>query len=144
MANMTEIRRGLAARLATVDLRTPEDGVAPGQVTPESGKAVAVVVPSPGTCIVRDTQGLGGYALTLVVKLLVGASLTPAAQKALDAYLDTDSDRSVIAAIEDPTLPLGGGADFASFVACQNYGQTEYAGVVYPASVEIIVAVGAM
>ncbi len=143
MANLTAIREGLAARLATVDgLRIQEDGLAQGAVKPPPGGAVAVVVPDPGTCMVRDTSGPGGYALSFIVELLVSASITTEGQKILDSYLDTTSDRSVVAAIEDHSVPLGGGGEFASFVAFRSYGAVPYAGATY-FGVEMVIAVAA-
>ncbi len=143
MANLTLIRKGLAARLSAVDgLRIQEEGLAQGAVRPEPGGAVAVIVPDPGTCIVRDTAGVGGYALSFVVKVLVSSALTVEGQRILDSFLDTGSARSVIAALEDESLTLGGGGEYASVVAVRAYGAVEYAGAPY-FGVEIVVGVGA-
>ncbi len=143
MANLTAIRVGLAARLTTVDgVRVQEDGLAQGSVKPPPGGAVAVVVPDPGTCIVRDTVGVGGYALSIVIKLLVSAAITTEGQRILDSYLDTQAQRSVIAALENEAIPLGGGGEYATVVAVRSYGGVEYAGVLYFGA-EFVVGVGA-
>ncbi|HEX6970008.1 MAG TPA: hypothetical protein VF174_14535 [Micromonosporaceae bacterium] len=141
--NVTTIRQGLAARIATV-VSVASDGLAPAQVMPAPGKPVAVVVPDPGTFIIRDTQGPGGYMLNFNIKLLVATQLTAAAQKVLDTYLDTTSDKSVVAAVEDPSLDLGGGGEFATVAAVRGYGSTEYGGVIYPVSAELVIGVAAI
>lgn len=137
--NLATIRQGLKARLDTIDgLRAY--ATAPGSVTPQPGNAVAVIVPSPGTWLVRDS--VETYRLTFVVKLLVGAQITPEGQDVLDAYFDDASPQWIVGAIHSNTVPLGGGGEWTAVGEGRGYDNVTYAGVTYFGA-EIVVEVGA-
>lgn len=98
MATLTELRTGLAARLATISgLRT--SATIPDQVNPP----VAIVSVDSIAYDQSHARGLDEYGFTVTV---VGPRIAErAAQNALDAYLAPTGAKSVKAAIEaDRTL----------------------------------------
>jgi hypothetical protein len=98
MAVMSELRAGLANRLATITgLRTSP--TLPDQPTPPQ----AVVYPERVT---YDTAfGRGSDDYTFVVLVIVGRVAERAAQTSLDAYCNSSGATSIKAAIEsEPTL----------------------------------------
>lgn len=102
MATMTNLRSGLATRLATITgLRT--SATLPDQPTPPQ----AVVYPDRVT---YDTAfGRGSDEYTFIVLVIVGRIAERTAQTSLDAYCNPSGATSIKAAIEgDPTL--GGNA----------------------------------
>ena len=102
MATMTNLRSGLANRLATISgLRT--SATLPDQPTPPQ----AVVYPDRVT---YDTAfGRGSDEYTFIVLVIVGRIAERSAQTSLDSYCNPSGATSIKAAIEgDPTL--GGNA----------------------------------
>ena len=102
MATMTNLRSGLATRLATISgLRT--SATLPDQPQPPQ----AVVYPDR---VAYDTAfGRGSDEYTFIVLVIVGRIAERSAQTSLDAYCNPSGGTSIKAAIEgDPTL--GGNA----------------------------------
>lgn len=102
MATMSNLRNGLATRLATISgLRT--SATLPDQPQPPQ----AVVYPDRVT---YDTAlGRGSDEYTFVVLVIVGRIAERTAQTSLDAYCNPSGSTSIKAAVEgDPTL--GGNA----------------------------------
>jgi hypothetical protein len=132
---LSTIRAGLKTRLDVID-GLAVFAEAPGQVNPP----VAVVAPSRDIFLVYDSQD--SVSLTFVVTVLVSKEITDAAQLALDGYLDLSGASSVIAALQNTAVPLGGGADYATVAAVRGYGQIPYAGADY-LGCEFVVAVAA-
>lgn len=126
MATVTELREGIAERLATITGLRVHDTV-PDTVSPPA----AVVRPDQGTFLTYDTT-MGGesHDYLFVVTVLVAGGVDRAAQEAVDAYLATSGARSIHAALEaDPEL--GGVADDAHVSSARNYGPVTFAGVDY-------------
>lgn len=89
----------------------------------------AIVVPEPGQFISFDsTMGRGSDDLFIVIKLIVGAADDRASQKALNAYLATSGSGSVKAAVDGN---LGGAVSFATVRSARNYGDVEWAGMMF-------------
>ena len=123
MATLTQIRAGLAARLATISgLNTHY--VWPSTVTPPA----AIILPRSGqyNLTIGGNDTLWSFDITIVVKL----GQFEAGQDALDAYLDSSGASSVAAAIRaDPTL--GGVADDVMRVEFVEYADRPMKGVNY-------------
>lgn len=102
MATMTNLRTGLATRLATISgLRT--SATLPDQPTPPQ----AVVYPDRVTYDTAFGRGSDEYTFTVLV--IVGRIAERTAQTSLDTYCNPSGATSIKAAIEgDPTL--GGNA----------------------------------
>jgi hypothetical protein len=98
MATMTELRTGLATRLATITgLRTSP--TLPDQPTPPQ----AVVYPE--RVIYDQAFARGSDDYTFVVIVIVGRIAERSAQTSLDRYCESSGATSIKAAIEgDPTL----------------------------------------
>lgn len=89
----------------------------------------AIVVPAPGEFIDFDsTMGRGSDDLHFLIKLIVGAADDRASQAALNAYLATSGSSSMKAAVDGS---LGGAVSFATIRTARNYGDVEWAGVIY-------------
>lgn len=132
MTTISQIRDGLAARLATIPGLRVHDTV-PGQINPP-----AAVVRRRQTRYDITLDGADDY--TMVVTVFVQASNDRTAQDAIDAYIDASGASSVVAAIHvDPTL--GGVVDFARVVSAEEDGLTEFAQIEYLA-VTFVVEIG--
>jgi uncharacterized membrane protein len=125
VTSVTELKKGLAARLETIaGLRvhtTP-----PGAITPPA----AVIRRAQTRYDATMARGSDdhGFVVTVFVPLVSDAH----AQPALDAYLAPSGTSSIKAAIEaDPSL--GGVAHFARVVSAEEDRTIEYGGVVYVA-----------
>lgn len=134
MATLSTIRDGLKARLSTVS------GLHVHDVAPPSITAPAAVVTYASPLLVRDSQTT--WSIRLVVTLYLGLQYDPAAQDNMDAYLDTSSAGSVIAAIESGSTALGGGGDYAIVAEVREPGIATVAGTEYLAC-ELLIAIGA-
>ena len=102
MATMTNLRAGLAARLATITgLRT--SATLPDQPTPPQ----AVVYPD--RVSYDNALGRGSDEYTFIIIVIVGRVAERAAQTSLDAYCNPSGATSIKAAIEGDST-LGGNA----------------------------------
>lgn len=131
MASVTQIRQGIATRLATISgLRVHAFVV--GDVAPPA----AVVIPGdPGRknamAIAYDaTMGRGSDDFLFTVLLLVANKVERASQEALDTYLAGSGASSIKAAIEGEDS-LGGVAHFTRVVGVRDYGVVSYGGQSY-------------
>jgi hypothetical protein len=124
VATLTQIRTGLATRLATI-AGLNAYATAPGQVN------VPAAVVAPGRPLIDfDEAGGGGpdtYYLTILV--LVQMADTPLAQEQLDAYLPRGTGCVKTAVEGDATL--GGIASWAWVPRIAEYGPVDWAGVTY-------------
>lgn len=96
-----------------------------GMLTP-----FAVALPAGGDFLTYDTTFDGTDDMAIMLKVIVGAEFSRPAQNQLLTYMDktgTLSIRAVIAAA--PTL--GGVVSSTDVTGWQNYGDVEWAGVVY-------------
>jgi hypothetical protein len=124
MPTVTQIRQGIADRLATIpDLNASAS--APGQITPPA----AVVFPRPTNFVNYATSQAGGtndyfFLVTLFVSRVDGTS----GQDVLDPYVDPTGATSVYAAVAGS---LGGIVDDAYVAGIGRYGPFNYAGQDY-------------
>lgn len=135
MADVTALRQGLAANLATISgLRVKaaiKESIAP---------PTAVIYPS-STPVEFHQASANGHALfNFEVMVIVGRADAEASQNALDAYISTTGSKSIRAAVElDKTL---GGIAFDTIARRVNsYGSTEINNIEYMAAtfeVEVI------
>lgn len=133
MANVSDLRNGLATNLATISgLRTA--ATVPDQINPP----VAVVMP---TSITYDTAfaRTGGDEYEFSVMVIVGRVDERMAQNKLDAYCSGTGSQSIKAAIES-NRTLGGKAFDCRVTSLRNYNQVSVADVTYLAA-EFVVQV---
>jgi len=113
MATLTEIRQGLADRLATIDnLRVA--ATMPEQVNPP----ISVVSIESVQYDLNARNGLTQY--NMVVTVIVARADARTAQNAIDQYVAPTGDRSVKAAIEGDRT-LGGKVNTCRVTAVTNY-----------------------
>jgi hypothetical protein len=127
MANVSDLRNGLATNLATISgLRTA--ATVPDQINPP----VAVVMP---TSITYDTAfaRTGGDEYEFSVMVIVGRVDERMAQNKLDAYCSGTGSQSIKAAIES-NRTLGGKAFDCRVTSLRNYTQVSVADVTYLAA----------
>jgi hypothetical protein len=126
VATLSQIRTGIAARLATVSGLEVHDNV-PGSVNPPA----VVITPAPGIFLEYGTT-LGNQTndYTFTLTLFVQRGDEDSGQDALDAYADVSGAQSIPAALDaDPTL--GGVVHDCNLVDAQNYGRFTYNEVDY-------------
>jgi hypothetical protein len=117
MATLTEIRNGLATRLATISgLRV--SATLPEQLNPP----IAVIGPEAITYDLNNRNGLHQYTMT--VTLIVARADARSAQTQLDAYVAPSGSSSVKAAIEGDRT-LGGKVDTCRVTTVTNYAMTD-------------------
>lgn len=102
MTSLTDLRAGLATRLATIS------GLRSSATIPDNPQPpIAVVMPS---LITYDTAfGRGSDEYEFTIMLIVGRAADRASQTTLDAYCESSGSRSVKAAVE-ADRSLGGKA----------------------------------
>ena len=124
-ATITQARSALATQLATIDgLRTASTRAA--QITPP----MAVVMPGQGTFIRYKTTLSGSADLVFRIVLLLAAADSSIGQDAMDPYLATSGDQSILAAVQaDDTL--GGVVEYAEVMDATGYGLINWNGVDY-------------
>lgn len=123
MASLTDLRVGIAARLATISgLRTA------ATVPDNPNPPIAVVIPNSVTYDETFNRGMQTYSFTVV--LIVGRVDERTAQNKLDAFVSSTGASSVKLAIEsDKTL---GGKAFDTIVTeMRSYGQLPIGEVIY-------------
>jgi hypothetical protein len=127
MANISDLRAGLATNLATIaGLRTA--ATVPDQINPP----IAVVMPASITYDIAFAR-TGGDEHEFVVMVIVGRVDERTAQNRLDAYCSGTGASSIKAAIEkDKTL--GGKAMSLRVTGLRNYNQVSVADVTYLAA----------
>jgi hypothetical protein len=133
MANVSDLRTGIATNLATVSgLRTA--ATVPDQINPP----VAVVMP---TSITYDTAFArsGGDEYEFSVMVIVGRVDERMAQNKLDAYCSGSGAQSIKAAIQS-NRTLGGQAFDCRVTSLRSYNQISVADVTYLAA-EFVVQV---
>ena len=113
MATMSQIRAGLADRMATIDRLRVRDYM-PDSVTPP----MAVVSPSQVNYDLNAQSGLTNYSFT--VSLLVVRADARSAQLEVDKYIAPTGEYSVKAAIEGDRT-LGGIVNTCRVTAVNNY-----------------------
>lgn len=125
MATPSELRVGLATRLATITgLNTYEE--APGTITVPA----AFPIPSQGPIEYDETMDSDVCDFSFRIRLLVQRSTEKIAQANLDPYLAASGTSSIRAAINgDQTL--GGKADWARVARVARYGDIEHNGISY-------------
>ena len=90
----------------------------------------AAALPGPGDFLDYDQTFDGADAFALMLKVVVGAEFSRPAQNQLLAYMDRTGSTSLRAAVyADKTL--GGTVADVKVTGWQNYGDVEWAGVVY-------------
>lgn len=124
MATLTQIRAGLAARLATIGGLSAY-ATAPGQINVPAG----VVVPAKPLVDFDEAAGGGPDTYRLQVMVLVQFADNPMAQEQLDAYLPRGSG-CVKTAIEADGA-LGGLVSYTWVPRISEYGPVDWAGVTY-------------
>ena len=133
MANVSDLRNGLATNLATISgLRTA--ATVPDQINPP----VAVVMPTSITYDLAFAR-TGGDEYEFSVMVIVGRVDERMAQNKLDAYCSGTSSQSIKAAIES-NRTLGGKAFDCRVTSLRNYNQVSVADVTYLAA-EFVVQV---
>ena len=123
MASLTDLRVGIAARLATISgLRTA------ATVPDNPNPPIAVVIPNSVSYDEAFARGMQTYSFTVV--LIVGRVDERTAQNKLDAFVSSTGASSVKLAIEsDKTL---GGKAFDTIVTeMRSYGQLPIGEVIY-------------
>jgi hypothetical protein len=98
MATMSELRTGLATRLATIT------GLRSTPVIPDQPQPPMAVV-YPDRIAYDQAMGRGSDEYTFVIIVIVGRIAERSAQNSLDAYCNPSGASSIKAAVEsDPTL----------------------------------------
>ena len=127
MANVSDLRNGLATNLATISgLRTA--ATVPDQINPP----VAVVMPTSITYDLAFAR-TGGDEYEFSVMVIVGRVDERMAQNKLDAYCSGTGSQSIKAAIESERT-LGGKAFDCRVTSLRNYTQVSVADVTYLAA----------
>jgi hypothetical protein len=127
VANVSELRTGIAANLATVPgLRTA--ATVPDQINPP----IAVVMPSSITYDLAFARS-GGDEYEFSVMVIVGRVDERMAQNKLDAYCSGTGVQSIKAAIES-NRTLGGEAFDCRVTSLRSYNQVSVADVTYLAA----------
>ena len=123
LANIANIRTGIATRLATIS------GLRVAATQPDNpNPPLAVVIPD-GTKY-DDTFGRGMDTTTFRIILIVSRAAEKQAQNSLDAYCATTGTTSIKAAVEgDKTL--GGTVFDCRVTEMRNYGQISVGDVTY-------------
>lgn len=136
MASVVAVRSVLATRLETIaGLRVRE--YVPGEISPPTATILpGVGSDSPGRAAIDYDQAFGGAALlNFLVKVAVSAVHDESGQAALDAYLASEGELSIKAAVEADMadLALDGRtvADYAQVPAVVHYGLIDWGGVTY-------------
>lgn len=126
MASITDLKAGLATRLATISgLRTTTDQ--PDTITPP----IAIVNLASVNYDVTSMRGLDTY--NFVISVIVGRVGERTAQRLLDSYVSSTGSASVKLAVElDRTL--GGKCDSLRVSEMRNYGQIVIGEVTYLAA----------
>lgn len=126
MASITDLKAGLATRLATISgLRTTTDQ--PDTITPP----IAIVNLASVGYDVTSLRGLDTY--NFVISVIVGRVGERSAQRLLDSYVSSTGSASVKLAVElDKTL--GGKCDTLRVSEMRNYGQIVIGEVTYLAA----------
>lgn len=126
MASITDLKAGLATRLATISgLRTTTDQ--PDTITPP----IAIVNLASVNYDVTSMRGLDTY--NFVISVIVGRVGERSAQRLLDSYVSSTGSASVKLAVElDRTL--GGKCDSLRVSEMRNYGQIVIGEVTYLAA----------
>lgn len=126
MASVTDLRNGLATRLATISglhdyARVPKTVNLPA----------AIVQPAPDSAIMFDAAGArASDDFMFVITLLVTDAVDEIGQAALDPYLAGSGAQSIKTVIEaDGTL--GGAAQWVRVTGVRNYGLIEQGGIQY-------------
>lgn len=123
MATLTDIRNGLATRLATIP------GLRVSAILPENlNPPIAVVGPESITYDLNGRNGLHQYTMTVTV--IVARADARSAQAQLDAYVAPSGSASVKAAIE-ADRSLGGTVDTCRVTTVTNYAVTDTLDVPY-------------
>jgi hypothetical protein len=123
LASITNIRAGLATRLATISgLRT--SSTQPDNPNPP----IAVIIPD--NTRYDDTFGRGMDTTTFRIILIVSRAAEKYAQKKLDTYVSTTGSTSIKAAIEGDRT-LGGTVFDCRVTEMRNYGQISVGDVTY-------------
>ena len=123
MATMTELRSGLATRLATISGLRASATIPDNPIPPQ-----AVVFPE---TITYDTAfGRGSDDYTFSVLVIVGRVADRAAQRNLDAYCNGSGATSIKAAIEGDRT-LGGVAMDCRVTQMQNQGSLSIGDITY-------------
>lgn len=140
MPTVTQIRSGLAARLATIA------GLKASSVWPDSLNLPAAIV-RPQTGLYHQAMGDPGYQqLTYEIVLLVAPLQNGLAvgQSTIDPYLDASGTKSIKAAIEGDvtlgglvsTLIVTGWRDYGTLMAASKVADIEYFGAILDVIVE--------
>ena len=131
---MTDIADVLVAVANTVKAGMPSTDALSSRTYPfapdDMFTPFAVALPASGDFLAYDTTFDGSDDMAVMLKVIVGAEFSRTAQNQLLTYMDKTgslSIRAVIAAA--PTL--GGVVSSTDVTGWQNYGDVEWAGVVY-------------
>lgn len=131
---MADIADVLVAFATTVKAGMPSSDALSSRTFPFAPDGMltpfAVALPASGDFLTYDTTFDGADDMSILLKVIVGAEFSRAAQNQLLTYMDKTgslSIRAIIAAA--PTL--GGVVSSADVTGWQNYGDVEWAGVTY-------------
>jgi len=130
MADIADVLVALASRVKT---GIGSDALS-GRVFPYVPDSMvtpwAVVLPAGEQFVNYDLTFDGAEDFPMLVKVIVGSEMTRPAQERLLGYMDRTGTTSLRAAVYgDPTL--GGVVSYVDVLGWQNYGDVEWAGVVY-------------
>jgi hypothetical protein len=138
MSDLADVVVALAARIGTGMGTDPLSGrtFAFALDSPLTPFAVALPGPNP---VDYDTTMDGADDFFLLLKVAVGAEISRSAQTQLLGYMDRSGSTSIRAAVYgDKTL--GGTVSDLKVTGWQNYGDVEWAGVVYFGSEMLVTA----
>lgn len=124
MATLTQIRTGLATKLATISGLNAY-ATAPGQIN------VPAAVVTPGQPLIDFDEAAGGGPDTyyLMIMVLVQLADNPLAQEQLDAYLPRGA--ACVKTVVEADGTLGGIVSYTWVPRIADYGPVDWGGVTY-------------
>lgn len=130
MADISDVLTALASRISTGMASTALAGRTTAFAPDSIITPWVICLPAPGNFLTYDVTFEGKDDFELLVKILVGAEVTRAAQVELLGYLDRTGSTSIRGAIYGDRT-LGGTIADLKVESAQGYGDVEWAGIPY-------------
>ena len=130
MSDLADVLTGLATRVNTGMSGDPLSGRTFAFAPDSMLTPWAVALPAGGDFINYDVTFDGSDDFSLMLKVIVGAEFNRTAQAQLLAYMDRTGSTSIRAAVYGDRT-LGSTVADVKVTGWQNYGDVEWAGVVY-------------